>query len=727
MVGHQECRLPGSGNEQTQPAVAMSTTMCSGTTQARGSPTVPEVSACRRPETLTCVLSNLQCWLWWQAATLAESPPSAPSVTPLLTRKSAGDACVTASTVPASAPVDTGGGYGRGGKAVHVSAARSKGNESRVGVPLSLAPAMGRTTSSGGNCFRFTRTRFFIFFLFICVLHFFVSASTEIISAGTQTRAHLWGAWSPLCRLLWFAVLAVLVPLDLCSSEAMGPPLRTGSTELPDMLVGEMDRARDYPGSPHGMEVRAGSVLSTYNWVKTSAPYGEWNSITSSSTGQYLTATMWNSRYSIYTSRDYGSTWAKIFTPFSDRITSSSTGEYLATAYDQGIYTSSDYGSTWTKTTAPTEYWDAVTSSSTGQYLAATAGSGGIYTSNDYGSTWKNTSAPDGRWGSITSSSTGQYLIAAMCIDIPSDDYYFSSIRDCGVYTSSDYGSTWTRTSALTGKTQYSLASSDTGQYLAAMVYSGGIYTSTDYGATWTATSAPTADWTSLASSSTGQYLAAAVYYNIYISSDYGSTWVDTAAPDLTWTAVALSSTGQHLVAAVKNGRIYKFDLFPMESPSSHPTSDPPSTNCTAGMFNTQPGACSVCPAGTFSTVSMSTCRECVAGYYSGALSASCTICPAGFYCLPGLPTGPVVCPAGTISPPGASFCTPCPAGHYSNSSSSCVSCPAGFYCLPGSPGGPGMCPAGTISTPGASVCTPCAAGQYSYPGASECLNCSSA
>jgi hypothetical protein len=88
-------------------------------------------------------------------------------VTPLLTGQNAGDAYGTVSTVPASAPVKAGGGFHRGGKAVYASAARSIGNERRVDVPLSLAPAIGRTTSSGGNCFRFTRTRFFIFFIYL--------------------------------------------------------------------------------------------------------------------------------------------------------------------------------------------------------------------------------------------------------------------------------------------------------------------------------------------------------------------------------------------------------------------------------------------------------------------------------------------------------------------------------------------------------------------------------
>jgi hypothetical protein len=168
---HRECRLTGGGNKQTQPAVATSTTVCSGTTQARGSSTVPEVSACRvyvlKRSRAYC--SNLQFWLWWQGATLAESSTSLRSVAPLLS----GDACGTVSTVPASAPVDAGGGCRWGRKAEHANAARSKGNENRVGVPLSFAPAIGRTTSSGGNCFRFTPARFFIF-LFICVLHFLV-------------------------------------------------------------------------------------------------------------------------------------------------------------------------------------------------------------------------------------------------------------------------------------------------------------------------------------------------------------------------------------------------------------------------------------------------------------------------------------------------------------------------------------------------------------------------
>jgi hypothetical protein len=137
--------------------------------------------------------SNLQCWLWWQAAILAGSPLSLRSVAPLLTRKGAGDACGTASAVPASAPVDTGGRCRWGRKAEHASAARSKGNESRVGVPLSFAPAIGRTSSSGGNCFRVTRTRLFI------ILFIYFSLFLYGIIVQERKLARICGAPGVLC------------------------------------------------------------------------------------------------------------------------------------------------------------------------------------------------------------------------------------------------------------------------------------------------------------------------------------------------------------------------------------------------------------------------------------------------------------------------------------------------------------------------------------------------
>ena len=156
---------------------------------------------------------------------------------------------------------------------------------------------------------------------------------------------------------------------------------------------------------------------SAQSWVQTSAPIESWSDISSSSTGQFLAAVIYQGN--IYTSSNYGSTLTKLY-PIEDweAIASDSTGQYLA-AVGGGIYTSSNYGSTWTLTSAPYNVgWYGITSSSTGQYLAAVVGydsSGGIYTSSNYGSTWTLTSAPNNQsWNAITSSSSGQFLAAVV-------------------------------------------------------------------------------------------------------------------------------------------------------------------------------------------------------------------------------------------------------------------------------------------------------------------------
>jgi hypothetical protein len=95
--------------------------------------------------------------------------------------------------------------------------------------------------------------------------------------------------------------------------------------------------------------------------------------------------------------------------------------------------------------------------------------------------------------------------------------------RSGDIWTSSDGGQSWTDDSTLPGNSatsgQYwaSIASSASGQYLAAVVTGGDIWTSSDGGQSWTddsllsINSATSSDpWASIASSASGQYLAAA-------------------------------------------------------------------------------------------------------------------------------------------------------------------------------------------------------------------------
>ena len=95
---------------------------------------------------------------------------------------------------------------------------------------------------------------------------------------------------------------------------------------------------------------------------------------------------------------------------------------------------------------------------------------GGTWTPSDY--------LQGGSWFDIASSSTGQYLAAII------------ATPDAGVYLSQDFGTSWLKTSALpdfSGNSAYqAVASSSDGQYIAVVVSGGPLYVSKDFGENWT-------------------------------------------------------------------------------------------------------------------------------------------------------------------------------------------------------------------------------------------------
>jgi hypothetical protein len=234
---------------------------------------------------------------------------------------------------------------------------------------------------------------------------------------------------------------------------------------------------------------------------------------------------------------------------------SSDGSKQTAVIQDGGIYTSIDSGSTWIQTSAPQSNWNSIAISSDGSKqtsLIRFEGIPGIYTSSDYGSTWTlNTSAPSTNWISVAMSSDGSKQTA---INLGR-----------GIYTSSDYGSTWTlNTSAPSLVTWISVAISSDGSKQTAVILGGGIYTSSDSGLTWTLNnSAPSTDWLSIAMSSDGSKQTAVILGGgIYTSSDSGSTWtINISAPDSNWTSVAMSSNGSKQTAVVQGGAIYNLNI----------------------------------------------------------------------------------------------------------------------------------------------------------------------
>jgi hypothetical protein len=195
----------------------------------------------------------------------------------------------------------------------------------------------------------------------------------------------------------------------------------------------------------------------------------------------------------------------------------------------------------WTAARTYQQNWIRIALSASGQYQTAVTEGNQIWTSSDYGVTW--TTRENGRsWYGISLSSTGQYQTAVA---------YGGNL----IYTSSDYGVNWV--GRADGRQWYSVSISSTGQYQSAIVNGGGIWISSDYGVSWSQRDQSGRSWHSVSISSTGQYQTAIVNSGyIYTSNDFGITWI----PRMTdvgrsWThgGVSVSSTGQYQSATVNN------------------------------------------------------------------------------------------------------------------------------------------------------------------------------
>jgi predicted acyltransferase (DUF342 family) len=195
-----------------------------------------------------------------------------------------------------------------------------------------------------------------------------------------------------------------------------------------------------------------------------------------------------------------------------------------------------NFANTWTLNgSAPSSSnWSAISVSANGQYQSAVVYGGYIYTSANYGNTWTQRSV-SANWSGVAISSSGQYQTA---------------VGAGNIYISSDYGITWTLSTALTSVCK--VAMSATGQNQTAVVTNGYIYISTNYGATWTVNSSTgTQSFMAISLSATGQYQNALAQYANYLSSDYGNTWTLLNGINGQIQCTAVSASGKYQTAVV--------------------------------------------------------------------------------------------------------------------------------------------------------------------------------
>lgn len=186
------------------------------------------------------------------------------------------------------------------------------------------------------------------------------------------------------------------------------------------------------------------------------------------------------------------------------------------------------YYDSWLQASLPNNFWCSIALSSSGQYIGTVSNgitsfntAGSVYISADYGSTWSAvTSVPSSSWTFITLSYSGQHMvIVGGGGNIPG-----GSTSQSYIYTSSNYGSSWTQSSAILSSWS-GVASNASGAMIVALSTSG-IYISSDYGQLWSLSSSSSN--TQVASSACGQYLISSNTVplgNIFISSNYGAIW----------------------------------------------------------------------------------------------------------------------------------------------------------------------------------------------------------
>ena len=156
------------------------------------------------------------------------------------------------------------------------------------------------------------------------------------------------------------------------------------------------------------------------------------------------------------------------------------------------LFCHSGFAQIWTPTAAPSQNWLSVVSSADGTKLAAAGWYGWLYVSTNSGASWTmtatatNSSEPYRPWSGLATSADGSHL-AAVANSSP-------------IFISTNYGLTWSAHGPVV--TWAAVASSANGNKLAAADYNmGRIYTSSDFGNTWTPTSSPAKRWRTIASS----------------------------------------------------------------------------------------------------------------------------------------------------------------------------------------------------------------------------------
>lgn len=175
---------------------------------------------------------------------------------------------------------------------------------------------------------------------------------------------------------------------------------------------------------------------------------------------------------------------------------------------------------------------------------------GGINSSDVWRWDGKNivtTGAPNQYWYDAAMSANGKYAILAE----------ISGGSQC--YISSDYGNNWSAAGAF--GVFFAVAVSATGKYMMSVSQFSAVYTSSNYGVSWTTSLSNSISWFGCCMSANGQYMIAIANDSgnpsrLYTSNDFGANWINQGI-DKPWLTCCMTDDGRFQVAWNGYGEIW--------------------------------------------------------------------------------------------------------------------------------------------------------------------------
>ena len=244
-------------------------------------------------------------------------------------------------------------------------------------------------------------------------------------------------------------------------------------------------------------------------------------------------------------------------------VSISSDGQYMFFTrndyYGSIIYKSSDYGDTFTQIRYNSDEEDKiyVDSSDNGQYiLFGHDNTGGYYNSGLLLSTDSGSNLTEVFLSGIQNDNDVIYL-DVKSVSVSSTGQYMSVLTGQGgsgdasyknkIYTSSDYGSSWTQHQIAKNWKEIKMSSG--GQYQTAITTNDKIYVSSDFGVVFAERNL-SKNWKCLTISSDGQLQVASSTTGTYVSSDAGLTWQELNTKS--YDDISLSSTTLEAVGSTQ-------------------------------------------------------------------------------------------------------------------------------------------------------------------------------